>query len=249
MQLLKGKKAIVTGGTAGIGKGIALEFVRQGASVAIIGTNAQRALEVVSEMQKIAPDRDAIVEILDVSDKKAVDTAVESILAKWGDVDILVNNAGITRDRLLMRMTEEDWDQVLAINLKSVYNFCQALVRPMLKAKRGKIINISSVAGLIGNGGQTNYSASKAGMIGFSKSLAQELAKRGICVNCIAPGFIDTKMTEVLTDEQKEAILGKVPMARLGNVQDIANGAVFLGSDLSDYVTGQVLTIDGGMVM
>ena len=249
MQLLKGKKAIVTGGTAGIGRGIALEFVRQGACVAIVGTNAERALAVVSEIQKIAPDRETIVEILDVSDKEAVDKAVESILAKWGEIDILVNNAGITRDKLLMRMSEEDWDQVLAINLKSVYNFCQALVRPMLRAKKGKIINISSVAGLVGNGGQTNYSASKAGMIGFTKSLALEVAKKGICVNCIAPGFIDTKMTEVLTDEQKEAIFTKIPMARFGGVQDIANGAVFLGSDLSDYVTGQVLTIDGGMVM
>lgn len=249
MQLLKGKKAIVTGGTAGIGREIALELARQGASVAIMGTNAERAIGVVSEMQQIDSSREFIIEILDVSKKEEVDQAITSILEKWGQVDILVNNAGITRDKLLMKMTEEDWDSVLAVNLKSVYNLCHALVRPMLKARTGKIINISSVVGLTGNAGQANYTASKAGVIGFTKSLALEVAKKGICVNCIAPGFIETKMTDVLTDSQKENIFAQIPMSRMGSTQDIANGVVFLASNLSDYITGQVLTIDGGMVM
>jgi 3-oxoacyl-[acyl-carrier protein] reductase len=148
-----------------------------------------------------------------------------------------------------MKMTEEDWDRVIAVNLKSVYNTCQALVRPMLKARSGKIINITSVVGLNGNAGQTNYAASKAGMIGFTQSLAKEVASRGICVNCIAPGFIKTPMTDVLTDEQKEGILKQVPMNRLGSAEEIANAAVFLASDGSNYITGQVLTVDGGMVM
>ena len=166
-----------------------------------------------------------------------------------GRIDILVNNAGITRDNLLMKMTEEDWDRVIAVNLKSVYNTCQALVRSMLKARNGKIINITSVVGLNGNAGQANYAASKAGMIGFTQSLAKEVASRGICVNCIAPGFIKTPMTGVLTETQKEAIIKQVPMGRLGNPEEIAHAAVFLASSLSDYVTGQVLTVDGGMVM
>ncbi|MBS0607338.1 MAG: SDR family oxidoreductase, partial [Verrucomicrobia bacterium] len=153
------------------------------------------------------------------------------------------------RDGLLMKMTEEDWDAVIDTNLKSVYNTCQSLVRPMLKAKKGKIINITSVVGLTGNAGQVNYAASKSGMVGFTKSLAQELATRGICVNCIAPGFIQTRMTDVLTDVQREGILKKIPMGKMGCPQDIANAAVFLASHLSDYMTGQVLTVDGGMVM
>jgi len=217
MQQLKDKAAVVTGGTAGIGKEIALAFAKQGAHVAIFGTNAERATEVLEHLQKTYP--------------------------------ILVNNAGITRDGLLMKMTEEDWDRVIAVNLKSVYNTCQALVRPMLKARSGKIINITSVIGLIGNAGQANYAASKAGMIGFTQSLAKEVASRGICVNCIAPGFIKTSMTDVLTDAQKEGILKQVPMGRLGSPEEIANTAVFLASDWSNYMTGQVLTVDGGMVM
>ncbi len=246
---LKDKAAVITGGTAGIGREIAMAFAREGAHVAIFGTNAERAAEVIDHLKKTYPHQKFLVKLTDVSDKKAVDQALQEILTEFGKIDILVNNAGITRDGLLMKMTEEDWDRVIAVNLKSVYNTCQALVRPMLKARGGKIINITSVVGLNGNAGQTNYAASKAGMIGFTQSLAKEVASRGICVNCIAPGFIKTPMTDVLTDAQKEGILKQVPMGRLGNAEEIANTAVFLASDWSNYITGQVLTVDGGMVM
>lgn len=249
--ILKGKKAIVTGGTAGIGKAIAIAFAKAGASVAIFGTNAERASSVLKELQELSCQSEQTFSshIVDVANKQAVDAAMQVILAQFGSVDILVNNAGITRDGLLMKMSEEDWDQVLDTNLKSVYNTCQSLVRVMLKARSGKVINISSVVGLTGNAGQTNYSASKSGMIGFTKSLAQELASRGICVNCIAPGFIETSMTDALNDSQKEGILKQIPMGKMGNVDDIANAALFLASPLSNYITGQVLTVDGGMVM
>lgn len=251
MHLLKDQCALITGGTAGIGKEIALEYARQGASVAICGTNQGRAAEVLKELEavRLFPEQKFESMILDVSDKKAVDAAIQGLLGAWGRVDILVNNAGITRDGLLMKMGEEDWDAVMDTNLKSVFNTCQALVRPMLKAKKGKIINITSVVGLTGNGGQANYAASKSGMIGFTQSIALELATRGICANCIAPGFIQTRMTDVLTDAQKEGILKNIPMGKMGSPTDIAHAAVFLGSHLSDYVTGQVLTVDGGMVM
>lgn len=251
MQLLKAKKALITGGTAGIGKEIALAFAKQGADVAIFGTHAERAASVVQELEqaKVFSEQQLISSVVNVSEKSRVEHAIQQLLANWGQIDILVNNAGIVRDGLLMRMTEEDWDQVIDVNLKSVYNTCQALVRSMIKAKGGKIINISSVVGLTGNAGQANYAASKSGMIGFTKALALELATRNICVNCIAPGFIQTRMTDVLTDGQKEGILKKIPMGRMGNPQDIANAAIYLASNLSDYVTGQVLTVDGGMVM
>jgi 3-oxoacyl-[acyl-carrier protein] reductase len=251
MQLLKDKKAIITGGTAGIGKEIALAFVKQGASVGIFGTSAERAALVLAELEasRIFPEQKFFAEIVNVADKKNVDDILGKVLLSWGGIDILVNNAGITRDGLLMKMSEEDWDAVIDTNLKSVYNLCQALIRPMIKARNGKIINISSVVGLTGNGGQANYAASKSGVIGFTKALAQEVATRNVCVNCIAPGFIQTRMTDVLTDTQKEAILKKIPMGRLGSVKDIADAAVFLASCLSDYMTGQVLTVDGGMVM
>ncbi len=251
MPLLKGKKAIVTGATAGIGKEIALEFCRQGASVAIFGTNSERSAQVLSELEalRLFPEQSFHSFILDVSVKPQVDEVIKGLLDLWKGVDILVNNAGITRDGLLMKMSEEDWDRVIDVNLKSVYNTCQALVRSMLKARSGKIINISSVVGLTGNAGQVNYAASKAGLIGLTKSLALELASRGIGVNCIAPGFIETAMTGVLTEAQREALLAKIPMGRMGGVNEIAKAALFLASDLSNYITGQVLTVDGGMVM
>jgi len=251
MALLKGKRAIITGATAGIGKGIALAFAKQGAHVAVIGTNEERAKETVQEMLSCAAssEQSFVYKIMNISDKTSVAEGMNALSSEWGKCDILVNNAGITRDGLLMKMTEEDWDQVMDTNAKSAFHTSQQVIRGMIKDRSGKIINISSVVGLIGNPGQTNYAASKAAMIGFTKALALEVASRGVCVNCIAPGFIQTKMTDVLTEGQKEAILKKIPMGRLGSCEDIANLAVFLASSLSDYITGQVLTVDGGMVM
>lgn len=248
-QLLKNKKALITGGTSGIGKQIALTYARQGADVALFsmedGTKALQELEAV----RSSPTQKFLSAIVDVSNGRVVEEQVKALLAAWGGVDILVNNAGITRDNLLMKISEQDWDQVLSVNLKSVYNMCFHVIRSMIKARGGKIINMASVIGLTGNAGQSNYAASKAGMIGFTKSLAQEVASRGICVNCIAPGFIKTRMTDKLSEQQKEAISERIPMRRLGEAQDVANVALFLASELSSYMTGQFLTVDGGMVM
>ena len=202
-----------------------------------------------SEQLKVSPEQQFYFNNVNVADKKKVEEAIQNLLSQWTQVDVLVNNAGITRDGLLMKMSEEDWDEVLDVNLKSVYNTCQTLVRSMIKARGGKIINVSSVVGLTGNAGQVNYAASKSGMIGFTKALAQEVATRNICVNCIAPGLISTRMTDVLTDKQKEEMLKQIPMGRTGSPQDIAHAAVFLASPWSDYVTGQVITVDGGMAM
>lgn len=248
---LKEKVAIVTGGTAGIGKAIALTFGKEGAHVVIFGTNHERGQEVVKSLEaaRSFAEQKFDCKLVNVADKTAVQKAIAEILSSLGKVDILVNNAGITQDGLLMKMEESDWDKVIAVNLKSVYNTCQALVRPMLKARSGKIINISSVVGLMGNAGQTNYAASKAGMIGFSKSLAKEVASRGICVNCIAPGFIVTPMTDALSEEQKEALLKQIPLGRFGQAEEVAKMALFLASPAADYVTGQVWAVDGGMVM
>jgi 3-oxoacyl-[acyl-carrier protein] reductase len=251
MQLLKGKTALVTGGTAGIGKAIALLFAQHGADVAILGTSEERAKATLQELEsaKIAPEQRFKTFLVDISKAKEVEEAVHSLLADWGKVDLLINNAGITRDNLLIRMTEEDWDLVVDVNLKSVYNTCRVLARPMMKARYGKIINITSVIGLTGNAGQVNYAAAKSGMIGFTKSLAKELASRNICVNCVAPGYIQTQMTQGLPDQVKETVLSKIPLARIGQPGDIAQAVLFLASDLSNYITGQVLTVDGGMVM
>jgi 3-oxoacyl-[acyl-carrier protein] reductase len=250
MNLLSDKTAIITGGSRGIGKAIALGFAGQGASIAIFGTHPEKGKEALQQLQAQALEGQKVSFYqLDVSDNAQVEKAVEQVYADFGQVDILVNNAGVTRDNLLMRLSEEDWETVLNTNLKSIYSTCRAVVRPMMKARQGKIINISSVVGLMGNAGQTNYAASKSGMIGFTKSLAKELASRGICVNCIAPGFIETDMTGALNEKQKEAILAQVPMQKMGKPQDIAHAALYLASPLADYVTGQVLTVDGGMVM
>jgi 3-oxoacyl-[acyl-carrier protein] reductase len=250
MHLLKKKYAVITGGTAGIGRGIALKFAEEGASVAIFGTNKERGEAVIEEMKKVQPYEDQTFLFFqnDVSDKQAVDAAIAELLSKWPTCDILVNNAGITRDGLLMRMKEADFDDVIRINLKSVYNLCQSLIKPMVKARSGKIINIASVVGIIGNAGQINYAASKAGMIGMTKSLAHEVASRNICVNCIAPGFIKTQMTDKLSDAQKEGLFQRIPLGRFGEPEAIANAALFFASSLSDYVTGQVLAVDGGMI-
>lgn len=249
-KLLTNKIAIVTGGTRGIGKAIATLFVEQGASVALFGTQLQKGLEAVKELQAVAQDSQKInFYQVDVSKGAQVDQVITEIYTEFGSIDILVNNAGVTRDNLLMRLSEEDWDTVLDTNLKSIYHTSRAVVRAMMKARQGKIINITSVVGLTGNAGQTNYAASKAGMIGFTQSLAKEVGSRGICVNCIAPGFIETDMTGALNEKQKEAILAQIPMQKMGQPQDVAYAALFLASPLGNYITGQVLTVDGGMVM
>lgn len=246
-NLLQNQTAVVTGGTSGIGKEIAIKFTEQGARVAIFGTNRERGQKVVADIkEKTGKDLAAFYQV-NVSSTDEVARAINEVLEAYGNVDILVNNAGITRDQLLLKMSEEDWDDVIAINVKSCYNTTHALARSMMKARKGKIINMSSVVGLKGNAGQVNYAASKAAVIGFSKALAKELAGRNICVNCIAPGFIDTKMTEALNDSQKENTLGQIPFRRMGTTEDVANAALFLASHLSDYITGQIVTVDGGM--
>lgn len=247
-DLLKDQVALVTGGTAGIGKAIALQFAEHGAKLALFGTNAEKGSQAAAEIKQ-SFGTDVEFYQVNVGNTEEVEAAIKKILEKHGKVDILVNNAGVTRDQLLMKMTEEDWDTVMDVNVKSCYNTCRALARSMLKAKKGKIINVSSVVGLTGNAGQANYAASKAAIIGFTKALAKELASRNIHVNCIAPGYIMTQMTEVLNDAQKETTLNKIPLGRMGEPRDIANVALFLASGLSDYITGQVFTVDGGMVM
>ena len=243
-ELLKDKVAIVSGSTSGIGKAIALKFGEQGAKVAVLGTHAERGKQVCSEI-----GANSAFYKLDVSNYEDVQSTLKEISDHFGPVDILVNNAGITRDQLLIRMSEEDWDQVMAVNLKSCYNLSHGCMRPMIRNRSGKIINISSVVGLTGNPGQTNYCASKAAMIGFTKSLAKEVAARNIHVNCIAPGFIETPMTLEMTEAQKEITLSHIPFGKMGKPDDIANAALFLASSLSDYITGTVLPVDGGMVM
>jgi 3-oxoacyl-[acyl-carrier protein] reductase len=245
--LLKDQWALVTGSTKGIGKAIALKLASEGANIVVIGTNEERAKKTVEEVELLGVK--AIFELIDVSDYEGVHTSVEHILEKTGGIDILVNNAGITRDALMMKLNEEKWDQVIDVNLKSAFNLCHALTRPMLRARKGKIVNISSVVGLTGNVGQVNYSASKSGLLGLTKSLALEFASRGIQVNCIAPGFIETEMTDAIPEEHKKAFLEKIPLKRMGTGEEIANAVLFFASSLSDYITGQVLTVDGGMVM
>lgn len=250
MGLLKGKRTLITGGTSGLGKQIALTFAEEGADVVIMGTNAERGEQVLAGMKACQkdPEQRFLFDKVNVGNKAEVNASIDHILKEWDGIDVLVNCAGITRDKLFMKMGEEDWDQVMETNLKSVYNLSHALVRPMMKARQGDIINITSVIGLTGNPGQVNYAASKLGVVGFTRSLAKELGPRNIRVNCIAPGFFETPMTGALTEEQKEKILSKVPMGRLGNPKEIAHAAVFLASDMSKYMTGQVMTIDGGLI-
>lgn len=247
--LLTGQTAIVTGATAGIGKAVAHRFAEEGAFVVVIGTNTERGEQVVEEIGAIPGNGGAIFKKLDVSNYQEVEAAMKEILELRGQVDVLVNNAGITKDQLMMKMTEEDWDTVMDINVKSCYNTCRALARTFIKARKGRIINMSSVVGLTGNAGQVNYAASKAAVIGLTKSLAKELAARNILVNCIAPGFITTPMTDAMTDAQKAATLDKIPLGHMGAPVDIANAALFLASSWSNYITGQTITVDGGMVM
>jgi 3-oxoacyl-[acyl-carrier protein] reductase len=247
MSLLADKIAVVTGAGRGIGRAVALSYAKMGADVVCVSRTEENSAKVAAEVEEL--DRRAWAVAVDVSDTAAVDAAAKGILESTGRVDILVNNAGVTRDNLLMRMSEEEWDTVIDTNLKGAFNFTKALTRPFIKQRSGRIINIASVIGLIGNAGQSNYAASKAALIGFTKSVAKELATRGITVNAIAPGFIETDMTAALGDKVREGILGNVPLGRFGSPDDIAHAAVFLAMEPSGYITGQVLTVDGGMVM
>ncbi len=240
--------AIVTGAGRGIGHAIAVRLANEGARIASVSRsegNAQRTSDEINATRADAAKAYAV----DVSDHVAVQQTSAKILEDFGRVDILVNNAGVTRDGLSMRMSMEDWDTVMDTNLKGAFVFCQAVMRSMIKQRSGRIINISSIAGLMGNAGQANYAASKAGLIGLTKTLARELASRGITVNAVAPGFIMTDMTDVLSDQIKEAILPRIPLGKFGEGADIAAAVAFLASPEAKYITGQVLTVDGGMVM
>ncbi len=246
--MLSGKVALVTGASRGIGKEIALTLAKNGATV-IVNYNGskERACEVVNTIKENGGN--AVAMQCNVADFSEGEAMVSEILKEFGKVDILVNNAGITKDNLIMRMSEADFDAVLDTNLKGTFNMVRHLSKQFMKLKYGKIINISSVSGVMGNPGQANYSASKAGVIGLTKSVARELATRNICVNAIAPGFICTEMTEVLSDNAKESLLKMIPMQRLGQPSDIANMVLFLAGNQSDYITGQVFSVDGGMAI
>lgn len=246
--MLNGKVAVITGASRGIGKAIAVAMAKEGATVVINYNGSKaRAEEVQKEIEENGGK--AGVYQCDVSDFAACEAFMKEVIKEYGRVDILVNNAGITRDGLLMAMSEEDFDQVLDTNLKGAFNCIRFCARQMLKQKGGRIINMSSVSGVAGNAGQVNYAASKAGMIGMTKATAKELASRHITVNAIAPGFIETEMTDALGDKVKEAAVGQIPLGTFGKPEDIANLAVFLASDKASYITGQVIHVDGGMVM
>ena len=247
MSQLANQIAVVTGGGRGIGRAIAVKFASEGADVVVVSRTAVNAEKVAEEIRALG--RRAWAFAVDVADAAAVNAAAEQILAAAGRVDILVNNAGVTRDGLLMRMSDADWDTVLDTNLKGAFLVTKAFTRAFVKQRSGRILNLSSVIGLIGNAGQCNYAASKAGLIGFTQSCARELASRGITVNAIAPGFIETDMTAALNEIMRAEILKKIPLGRLGQGEDIAAAALYLASASGRYVTGQVLTVDGGMVM
>lgn len=241
---LRKKCALVTGASGGIGAVIARALHAQGASVALAGTRREALESLKSELGARAH-----VAVADLSDSAATERLVKESEAAMGRVDILINNAGLTRDTLAMRMKDEDWERVLAVNLTAAFRLSRAVLRGMMKARFGRIISITSIVGVTGNAGQANYAASKAGMIGMSKALAQEVASRGITVNCIAPGFIATAMTDKLSEEQKAKLLGAIPIGRMGTADDIAAAAVYLASDEAAYVTGQTLHVNGGMAM
>ena len=247
MSQLANQIAVITGAGRGIGRAIALKFASEGADVVCVSRTTANAEKVAGEVRGLG--RQGWAHAVDVADPDAVANAGEKILGETGRVDILVNNAGITRDGLIMRMSEEDWDAVLDTNLKGAFLFTRVFSRMFLKQRAGRIINVSSIIGLIGNAGQCNYAASKAALIGFTRSVARELAPRGITVNALAPGFIETDMTAALDKDVRTELLGKIPLRSLGRPDDVASAALFLAGPGARYITGQVLTVDGGMVM
>jgi 3-oxoacyl-[acyl-carrier protein] reductase len=247
MKLLENKVALITGASRGIGKGIALKFAEQGANIAFTYlSSVEKAQALEKELEAFGIKAKGYRS--DAADFKAAEELVTAVVADFGTVDVLVNNAGITRDTLLMRMSEEQWDEVMNANLKSVFNLTKAIQKPMLKQRKGSIINMSSVVGVKGNAGQSNYAASKAGIIGFTKSIALELGSRNIRSNAIAPGFIETEMTEVLDPKVVEGWRASIPLKRGGTTEDVANATLFLASDMSAYITGQVMNVCGGML-
>ncbi|WP_154481644.1 3-oxoacyl-[acyl-carrier-protein] reductase [Anaerosalibacter bizertensis] len=247
-MILKEKNALVTGGSRGIGRATAIELSKEGANVIITyNSNEEKAKEVIKEVEKNGVKGLAIK--ADVSSEEDVKSMMKTIKSQFDSIDVLVNNAGVTKDNLLIRMKSEDWDKVINTNLKGVYLCTKAVVRGMMKKRHGKIVNIASVVGISGNAGQGNYSASKAGVIGFTKSIAKELGSRGINVNGVAPGFVETDMTEVLSEDIKEQSLKLIPLNRFAKPEDIANVVVFLCSEKANYITGQIINVDGGMLM
>lgn len=241
---LTGKHALVTGGTRGIGRAIADALAAAGARVAVVGRDKARAESAATEI-----GQGAVGFACDMSDAAQVVALIEDVEVMFGGIDILVNNAGLTRDNIMLRLKDEDWDAVIDTNLRGAFVAMRAATRGMMKRRSGRIINIASIVGLVGNKGQTNYAASKAGLIGLTKSVAKEFASRGILANAIAPGFIDTDMTAALSADARAALTGQIPLARLGSPQDVAGAVLFLSSDLAAYITGQVIVVDGGMVM
>lgn len=248
MMNLKGKNCLVTGGSRGIGKSIACTLARLGANVAITyARSSEAAMQVVKEMEETGIKARAFQ--ADAVDYQKAEEVINEIVKDWGKLDVLVNNAGITKDNLILRMSQDAWDEVITVNLKSVFNYSKASTRPMMRSGGGSIINISSVVGISGNAGQSNYSASKAGIIGFTKSFARELASRNIRANVVAPGYILTEMTEKLSEKVLDAIKQETPLGRAGEPEEVSNLVAFLASDLSSYITGEVIRVDGGMAM
>ena len=247
MNILQGRLALVTGASRGIGRGIALALGAAGAKVLGTATTVSGAEGIGKELAAAGISGTGYA--MDVNDGAETEAVLETIRQQWGDIAILVNNAGITRDNLLMRMKDEEWDAIMSTNLKSVYRLSKAVIRGMMKARSGRIINVTSVVGTMGNAGQSNYAAAKAGVEGFSRALAREVGSRNITVNCVAPGFIDTDMTRSLGEAQRESLIGQIPLARLGSVEDVASAVVYLASDAASYVTGSTLHVNGGMHM
>jgi 3-oxoacyl-[acyl-carrier protein] reductase len=247
MGLIEGRVSLVTGASRGIGRAIARAFAAEGARVVLAARDAAKLAEAVAEIRASGGQAEALA--LDVGDRASVEAGIASVVAAHGRIDHLVNNAGVTRDNLLLRMKDAEWQQVIETNLTGSFLCTQAVLKPMIKQKSGRIVTITSVVGLAGNAGQANYAASKAGLIGFTKSVAREVASRGITANAIAPGFIETDMTAAMTEKAREAVLGAIPLGRVGRAEDVAAAALFLVSDAAAYVTGQVLAVDGGFHM